>query len=213
MRPVLRPTAIKSIAPALLVLLFPLCLAAATPFDEQFQFIYFATLEGAHADGLTDAETDRILLRSGGKEGAYVHFVYACPLCMPVANGLCAYRTRPEWFSYKLPREQAEHRTMGAGLPVELRQQLASNDLATRLKAVNALVTRWVDRRMQSLNLTPEQRKDWERRLEDGRKEGMKMLDAFRQNGSLNVFAPGFADFKECAVCSAATKRGFMGAK
>ncbi len=194
-------------------LLFAVASAAAvTPFDERFQFLYFATLEGAHADGLTDAETDRILMRDGG-QGAYLHFIYACPICMPVVNGLRAYRGRPEFFSYKLPEHQSKHRTMGEGLPEDLRKQLASESQGTRLKAINTLLARWVDRRLQSLNLTPEQRKEWDKRLEDGRQEGMRYLENFRQNGSLKVFAPGYEDFKECAVCNAATKRMFMGPK
>lgn len=180
--------------------------SAAEAVDERFQFLYFATIEGAHADGLTNEETDRVLMREGGK-GAYAHFIYACPICMPVINGLLAYRARPEIFGYKKPP------VMGGALPEDLRKQLASDDLATRLKAVNALLARWVDRRLQMLNLTPEQRLAWDKRFEDGRQEGMKMLENFRQQGSLKVFAPGFADFKECAVCNAATKRTFMGPK
>ena len=180
--------------------------STAAPVDERFQFLYLATLEGAYVDGLTNEEADRILMREGGK-GAYLHFIYACPICMPVLNSLLTYRARPELFGYKQPP------VMGTGLPEDLRKQLASDDLAIRLKAVNALLARWVDRRLQMLNLTPEQRLVWDKRFEDGRKEGMKMLESIRQKGSLKVFAPGFADFKECAVCNAATKRTFMGPK
>ncbi|NBV23268.1 MAG: hypothetical protein EBS05_15275 [Proteobacteria bacterium] len=183
------------------------------PFDERFQFLYFATIEGAHADGLTDAEVDRILLRNGGK-GAFMHFIYACPICMPVLNGLLAYRTRPEFFGFKkMATHQSEHPTMGEGLSKELREELASDRQGVRLKAINALLTRWVDRRMEMLNLSPEQRKVWDKRFEDGRKEGMLMLENFRSQGSLKDLAPGFVDFKECAVCNAATKRSFMGPK
>jgi hypothetical protein len=184
---------------------------AEPPFDERFQFLYFATIEGAHADGLTDAETDRILLRADNGKGAHLHFVYACPICMPVINALLAYRTRPPWFGYKIFGHPAEHRTMGAGLSAELRQQLASDDQGTRLKAVNTLVARWVERRLTMMNLTPEQRKKWEQRFEDGRKEGMKMLVDFRQQGndSLKAGAPGFTTFDECAACNAATLRPF----
>lgn len=190
----------------LALLLATVSASAIATVDERFQFLYLATIEGALVDGLTNEETDRILMREGGK-GAYQHFIYACPICMPVLNGLVAYRARPEIFGYK------KAPMMGSGLPENLRKQLASDDLAIRLKAVNALLARWVDRRLQMLSLTPEQRTIWEKRFEDGRQEGMKMLESFRQQGSLKTFAPGFADFKECAVCNAATKRTFMGPK
>ena len=190
----------------LALLLATVSASAAATVDERFQFLYLATIEGALVDGLTNEEADRILMRDGGK-GAYQHFIYACPICMPVLNGLLAYRARPELFGYKKPP------VMGTGLPEELRKQLASDDLAIRLKAVNALLARWVDRRLEMLSLTPEQRTIWDKRFEDGRQEGMKMLESLRQQGSLKTFAPGFADFKECAVCNAATKRTFMGPK
>ena len=197
----------RSMKPALFALLLTMISAtAAATVDERFQFLYLATIEGALVDGLTNEETDRILMRDGGK-GAYQHFIYACPICMPVLNGLMAYRARPGIFGYKKPP------VMGTGLPEDLRKQLAGDDLAIRLKAVNALLARWVERRLQMLNLTPKQRTIWDKRFEDGRQEGMKMLENFRQQGSLKVFAPGFADFKECAVCNAATKRTFMGPK
>ena len=196
----------------LLACLLPVTAFAAPSFDERFQFLYFATFEGAHADGLTDAEVDRILLRDGG-QGGFLHFIHACPICMTVLNGLVAYRARPAFVGFKLPAHESEHRTLGAGLPEELRQQLASEQIGVRLKAINALLTRWVERRLALLNLTPEQRQPWAQRFEDGRKEGMKYLETFRQNGSLKFYAPGFAEFKECAVCNAATQRTFMGAK
>ena len=202
----------KLILLTLLVCLLPAPAFTAPAFDDRFQFLYFATLEGAHADGLTDAETDRILLRDGGQSG-FLHFIHACPLCMPVMNGLVAYRARPALVGFKLPAHESQHRTMGAGLPEALRQQLVSEQASVRLQAINTLLTRWVARRLTLLNLTPDQRKAWDQRFEDGRKEGMKYLETFRQNGTLKVFAPGFADLKECAVCNAVTQRTFMGPK
>ena len=200
----------KPLALTLLVCLLPLTALTAPAFDERFQFLYFAAFEGAHADGLTDAKVDRILLRDGG-QGGFLHFIHACPLCMPVMNGLVAYRARPAFVGLKMPEHESQHRTLGEGLPEELRQQLASEQASVRLKAINALLTRWVERRQTLLNLTPEQRKAWDQRFEDGRKDGMKYLESFRQNGTLKVFAPGYADLKECAVCNGATKRRFMG--
>ena len=183
-------------------------LPAANPFDERFQFIYFAALEGAFADGLTDEEVDRILRRED-KEG-YQHFVYACPLCMPVINALLAYRARPELYGYKVP---PAHRTFGDGLAADLRQQLASPRIELRMQAINTLVKRWVERRLATMQLTPAQRREWETKLEDGRKQGMELLTRFRQEGQLKTFAPGFTELKECAVCNAATSRPLMGGR
>ena len=187
-------------------------LRAVDLFDDRFQFIYFATLEGAFADGLTNEDVDRILRREG--EGPYQHFIYACPLCMPVINALLAYRSRPAIYGYKLPAHQDVNRTFGGGLAADLRQQLASERIEVRLQAVNALVKRWVERRLALMHLSPEQRREWDTKLENGRKEGMEiLLIRFREQGSLKTFAPGFEQVKECAVCNAATGRAFMGGK
>jgi hypothetical protein len=185
--------------------------SAEDAFDERWQFVYFATLEGAFADGLTNDDVGRILKQEPA--GVYMHFVYACPLCMPVINALRAYRERPEIFGYKLPEHQHKHHTLGSGLDATLRTKLASDRVETRLAAVNALVKRWVERRLALMNLTPAQRKSWDERLEAGRKEGMKMLETFREQGTLKTSAPAFQNLKECAVCNAATGRTAMGGK
>jgi hypothetical protein len=184
---------------------------AEDAFDERWQFVYFATLEGVFADGLTNDDVARILKQEPA--GAHMHFVYACPLCMPVINALRAYRARPEIFGYKLPEHQRTHHTFGTGLDAALRTKLASERVETRLEAVNALVKRWVERRLAMMNLTPAQRKSWDERFEAGRKEGMKMLETFRDQGTLKTFAPAFQNLKECAVCNAATGRTVMGGK
>src|SRR4051812_345904 len=52
-------------------------------FDEMYQFLFFATLEGLYRDGVSSADVGS-LLATKGKDGGYLNFIYTCPICMPV---------------------------------------------------------------------------------------------------------------------------------
>lgn len=178
------------------------------PLDATYRLIYYSVLEGAFEDGLGNADVDRILMR--GPEGkGFLHFIYACPLCMPTINALQTYRQRAPIFGYKISGNQAAENTHGPGLSAELRVQLGSPEQAVRLGVVNQLVKRWVERRLKSQRLTPEERKAVQAQLEEGRKRGMEMLTRFKADNSFAVFAPGFAGQEECAVCNGAVGMGF----
>ncbi len=178
------------------------------PLDSTYRLIYYSVLEGAFEDGLGNADVDRILLTGPDGKG-FQHFIYACPLCMPTINALQTYRQRAPIFGYKIHGNQAAENTYGPGLSAELRVQLRSPDQTARLGVVNQLVKRWVERRLASLRLTPEERKTVQAQLEEGRKRGMEMLTRFKADNSFAVFAPGFEKQEECAACNGAVGMGF----
>ena len=66
----------------------------SNPFDQTYQFIFFATLEGLYRDGVSGADVDA-LLATKGKDGGYLNFIYTCPICMPVAAAIVTYKGRP----------------------------------------------------------------------------------------------------------------------
>ena len=176
--------------------------AAHSPFDETFQLIFFATIEGAYRDGLGSNDVNRILLTTD--KGAYLHFVYACPLCMPVINGLRTYQERSSWFGYKMRAYQQTEKTVGDGLTAEVRGHLASNDIKIRLKAINGLVKNWVEHRLALMNLSDADKEKWKLRLDSARKEGESMLKRFKTNNEMSWSAPGFVGLNKCAVCEGA---------
>ena len=178
-----------------------------TPFDATYRLIYYSVLEGAFEDGLANADVDRILLRGPGGQG-FMHFIYACPLCMPTINALQTYRQRAPIFGYKIHGNQEAENTYGPGLSAELRIQLRDPDQATRLAVINQLVKRWVERRLASQRLTPDERKAVQVQLQAGRKQGMEMLKRFKAENALAIFAPGFDKQFECAVCNGAVGMG-----
>jgi len=60
-------------------------------------------------------------------------------------------------------------------------------------------VRRWIEERLSSMRLTEAERRSWQGRFEDLRKEGMGSLSGLQQAGSC-------AGFERCAVCDAANE-------
>ncbi len=196
-----------------------LCLAAPAPaqtsaarpaahsgIDATSRFIFYSVLEGLYEDGLSSNDVQQILMRANGK-GAYVHFVYACPICTATIWALEAYRNRPAQF-YSL---KVSSGTFGPGLSEELHNQLYSGDMKQRLTAINTLVKTWIDRRMTSMNLPETERAALMADLEKKRQEGGKMLKGSRRlagtGSSMGAAqgAPAYGDVEEeCAVCNGA---------
>ena len=178
------------------------------PFDETYQFIFFATLEGLYRDGVSDRDVDA-LLATNGKDGGYLNFIYTCPICMPVEGAIVSYQGRPSIHHLKNRNHQTDERTFGEqGLPKEVSEALHAEKASIRLKAVNEIVGRWMAYRMDHSALTAKQKKDLVAELKERRKQGMEALRGFsmKMNGpdSMSNFAPGYEDGDECAVCNAA---------
>jgi len=178
-----------------------------TYFDEMYQFLFFATLEGLYRDGVSSADVES-LLATKGKDGGYLNFIYTCPICMPVEAAVETYKLRPRIDHLKVGNRQTAERTFGFGLPKETSEAFHSEKASVRLGAVNELVSRWLAYRMDHSSLTDEQRKALIEKLKKGREEGMKALRNFAGNAngpdSLKTFAPGYVDGDECAICNAA---------
>ncbi len=176
-------------------------------FDETYQFIFFATLEGLYRDGVSSADVDS-LLATKGKDGGYLNFIYTCPICMPVEGAIVTYQLRPRIDHMKIQNSQTAERTFGFGLPKEVSDALRSEKSRIRLKAVNELVSKWISYRMEHSGLTGAQKQDLIEELKKRRKQGMEALRSFaaKMHGpdSMRFFAAGYEDGDECAVCNAA---------
>jgi hypothetical protein len=175
-------------------------------FTPTYQFIFFATLEGLYRDGVSDADVDSLLARKDG--GGYLNFIYTCPICMPVEGAILTYKLRPRIDFTKLQTYQTMQRTFGPGLPADVSEALKSDKASIRLKAVNELVSKWIQYRMDHSSLTVSEKKTLVDSLKKGRDEGMQALHDFAKNSngphSMDAFAAGYEDGDECAICNAA---------
>ena len=177
-------------------------------FDETYQFIFFATLEGLYRDGVSSVDVDS-LLATKGKEGGYLNFIYTCPICMPVEGAIVTYKLRPRIDHIRSC--QIIKRTNALSVldcQRKVSNELQSEKASVRLKAVNQLVSNWISYRMDHSGLTNDGKKKLIEELQKRRKEGMNALRSFAANmngpNSMDAFAAGYEGGDECAVCNGA---------
>jgi len=158
--------------------------------DTYSQAVFFAVLEGLYRDGVS-SEVVGLVLAGDPTTRQSDHFVYACPLCTPAREAFRLYQRRPRFDGLKMPKD-----TLGAGIPAAVVEQLRSPEKQPRLDELQGLIETWVARRMDSLRLTADERREWEEAMEARRKEGMAMLERMSADPS----------WKNCAICDASTK-------
>jgi hypothetical protein len=153
------------------------------------RFLFLAVLEGLLEEGVSDEAVVKILETDA--RGAYVNFVYACPICTPVVEAFRVYQRRRDWqFGRK-----GDPYGMGSGLPGDLAAALGGGDRAKRREAMQKLVGRFVERRMARTVMRPTEKEALKQAIAEGRKMGGDQL-------------PGqaYLEMKECPSCEGAFK-------
>lgn len=188
---------------ALLVLLADQASAVDSKFSDTQRFIFYSILEGLYEDGVSTEDVNQILMRRKGEH--HFHFIYACPVCTAAVWAFEAYSLRPE----KLHCVKAGDSTFGWGLTKKIRDDLHSDDVKKRLSAINTLIDRWIERRIDVLRLTEKERMDLLEDLKDKRELGRARLNQFRRQNSeganVTFYAPAYLGQNqwECAACNA----------
>lgn len=182
-------------------------------FGPSYQFVFHAVLEGLYRDGATQKEVERILMNhSKRKRSGYEHFIYSCPVCTSVLLAVRLYECRPEFSMYKPGRirHRTDHSTFGVGFSREDKKGLNSENVNERLRTLNGLVSRWVEQRMKQMNLSDKQKEALLEDMKVGREKGMQALTRFKKDPELmKIYAPGYVNADECALCNAASIQGF----
>lgn len=169
--------------------------------DPVHQLVFFAVLEGCYRDGVSNEAVDLILPKNPDTGGVVMehNFVYSCPLCMPVIEALRTYRVRTRFFD-KRARD-----TFGKGLPAEVMAKLALPERKQRIPVLQALITGWVQARLDALRVTAAERASWGAAIDDRRKRGAQVLERLRGAEHGEHFVALYADWpKTCAICDGA---------
>lgn len=138
-------------------------------------FLRDAVIEGLKEDGADRAFVKQFIVDQSDL------FVPKCLICEFVRSGCSDYA-----------RGAAE---TGKGMPKDIVDELQHAARLGRLNALERLVDRYVSRHQERLRMTAEERRILHERLEELKKEGMKMKE---------VGAPKFGDF--CPSCNGAAK-------
>jgi len=166
--------------------------------DSVCKMVFFAVLEGLYEDGVsTEAAASVVGRAKDGKAEIRRTFVFQCPLCHPVYEAFRAYQQRPAF------RDKGD--TFGKGIDAKSEAGLRSEYLLTRQRALQELVQRWVERRLNGMGLSPEQKSNWARRLKERSGEGNARLDQLKGTDAwYRLWGYGFC--AACAGCEGACK-------
>jgi hypothetical protein len=146
--------------------------------EDRTRFLAAAVFEGLHEDG-PDPKIFESILKNRDQ-----HFVVKCPTCNPVAGAIEGYVAfcRICTFPYE-----------GKGFPAEIKAGLGNSARAVRLKAIEAMVDRYVTRHLEQVVMT------------DGEKASMKSWLIMGKKFGMSVKGEEFGDF--CPSCEGATKK------
>jgi hypothetical protein len=172
------------------------------PDAEAGRLIFFAVLEGLFRDGVTNEVVDIVAPPPLGSllPVEQMLFVPGCQICTPAQRAFALYRQRLDCGLKQWQPGGGLRDTFGDGLPEEVVARLRDPDKEVRLAALQALVTRWVAEHMDRQRLTPAEREDLGRWMQEAAKIGMSTLAQMRADDP----AIG-TDWKRCALCDGAT--------
>jgi len=170
-------------------------------FTFERKLIFYAVLEGLFEDGVAGEALELILpdARSMTLEDApeKTNFVYACPICMPTFDALRLYPARLPFYAQKATK----YNTYGPGLSEEIMKELRGTPFQRR-DAIEALINKWIQRRLDNLKITDCERDQIEKNLSAMRKKGEEMLKRFQSEKNYNGFKKYYENWKKCAACS-----------
>ena len=146
--------------------------------DPVCQMVFFAVLEGLYTDGVTDDVVDAVVSREGkpGADPLARNFVPECPICHPVYEAFALYQKRPMFTG------DGKQNTLGnGGLAPEIADALKSKELVIRVKeGISPLVQKYVSARLTKMNLSAEQKQEWDAKLRVLAGQGGQLYAAFR---------------------------------
>jgi hypothetical protein len=165
--------------------------------DPVCRMVFFAVLEGLYDDGVSTEAVDAVVGRKtkGGAGELKTTFVIECPLCHPVYEAFHAYQQRPAFAGGKRD-------SFGKGLEAKLESGLRSEYLITRQRALAVVVQRWVGRRLDLMRLSPEEKSEWSRRLQERSMQGKARL---RELMAREPWYKGWSMYYGCAACNGTT--------
>lgn len=166
--------------------------------DPVCQMVFFAVLEGLYTDGIPAEVVDSIVPpKKTGDAAVKTSFVIECPLCHPTFEALRLYQQRPSF------ADDAKRDTFGKGLDAKVVADLKSPTAMTRLQALQPLVKTWVERKLTSMRLSPEEKAEWEKKIGERSRQGKAELS--NRLGKDEDYK-GWSTYWGCAACNGSVR-------
>lgn len=137
------------------------------------RFVFFAVLEGAYEDGIGPDALDVILKKN--EKGEYSNFIYECPICTPSVEAFRAFAQRQ---SYYYGRKGEAYFGPASEETRKLMKEIVAGGQSDRYnKALDALMKRYISRRLDSLKLSDADRAVWLKALKVGQEKMKNTYD------------------------------------
>ena len=161
--------------------------------DPQARLVFFAVLQGLYEDGVSDEVVNNIVPpNKKGKDKMRHSFVLGCPLCQPAFEAFCVYQARPRF------TDGSQASNFGKGLSPEIKQGLLSKRVAPRLMTLRQPMKIWVERRLRSMKLSKEERKQWWEKMSERIQQGTKTLRIAQKE---DPWYSNWRGYWGCAAC------------
>ena len=166
--------------------------------DETSQFVFFAVLKGLYRDGLSTETVELIVPRKDGdSRPSMENFIYTCPLCHPSFEAFRIYLCRKPFYGQK----GSSVGTFGKGLPAATISALKSTDGKKKRGMIRQLISKWVQHRLDSMNLTNKALQEWQEKLKKLHDVGTASLKRFKENSNGKYYKNLYQDWEECPAC------------
>ena len=146
---------------------------------ERTRFLFHAIFEGLVEDGAPQATVKAII------EKRNEWFIPKCPICDAVLAAFNAYAVYGEHHGWKSPRKDGLPDWFGNGWTRETVADLGNADVKKRHAVFQALVEKYVDRRFETVKMTPARKDRMQEALKIGMKEGLSRL---KESGNEELF-------------------------
>ena len=152
--------------------------------DDRTKFLFHGVFEGLVDDGAQVEAVEQILAHKDE------WFIPKCPICFAVHAGLRAYASYGRDNGWKSPRKDGLPPWFGYGWRAETLDALKSEDIKTRHKAFEGLVSKYVEARFERVKMTGETRNRMRESIKIGMKEGLEMLNSQNLKDSFPASCP-----------------------
>lgn len=166
--------------------------------DPACQLVFFAVLEGLYTDGVPDEVVDLIVPPQDERDDSVERcFVFRCPMCHAAYEAFVLYQRRQGFNGSNEAKS-----TFGKDFDLTIRDSLKSDSAPTRVKAMGNLIRPWIDRKINSLEMTDAKRDALVAKMLQYAEEGNRLFLARRADPTSIYHEWTF--YGGCQACEAA---------
>lgn len=166
--------------------------------DPACQLVFFAVIEGLYTDGVPDEVVDLIVPPKDEENDSVERcFVFRCPMCHAAYEAFVLYQRRQAFNGSNEAKS-----TFGKDFDITILDNLRSDSAERRVKAMGNLIRPWIDRKINSIEMTDAKRDALVAKMLQYAEEGNRLFQARRADPTSIYHEWTF--YGGCQACEAA---------